>query len=81
MINLLVLSVESNFALALVFSKFAPFSQPINRDLCARVFPRFAPVTRVFASNCDWFIVCALYYISVVIGQSNYFRFSLTTLN
>ena len=77
MINLLVLSVETNFAFALMCSVIGcrHFLKQIriNGDLLVRVFPRFAPVTRAFVSNSDWFIVYVLYYTSVVIGQSNYF--------
>ena len=39
--------------------------------------PSYQPI-HVFALSCDWFIGLS---VSVVIGQSDYFAFGLTTLN
>ena len=58
-------------------AKHAPRSQPINsktktnRAFLARVFPRRL---HVFASISDWLIA---FFVSVVIGHSNYFGFDL----
>ena len=65
-------------------AELAPLSQPIrsktrktNRELHARIFPRFMP-SHVIASNSDWFFAL---FASVVIGQSNCFGFDFTTHN
>ena len=59
------------------FAKFAPLSQPMRtkttRALLERVFPRWAPVTSTLIGS---YALLA----SVVIGQTNYFGFSFTTL-
>ena len=45
--------------------------------LAHSLFPAFGAGYHVFASSCDWFIAL---FTSIVIGQSSYFGFGLTTL-
>ena len=52
------------------------FLTKTNRGLLARVSRAWRQL-HVFASSFDWFIAL---FISVVIGQSNYFGFGFTTL-
>ena len=52
------------------FKKLAPPSQPTNRELVTRVFPRLALVTCILSSH--WFI---LLFTSVGIGHCNCFGF------
>ena len=64
-------------------AKLAPLSQPMrsktktNGVSCSLAFSRACRRLHVFDSNSDWLIAL---FTSVVIGQSNYFRFGFTTL-
>ena len=87
------MSVESNFAFALVLyyyalwlvkktrATFSTNGNPNQNQSCfgRTRFPALAwRQLHVFASNSDWLVVL---FTSVVIGQSNYFGFGFTTLN
>ena len=80
------MSVESNFTLDCIatlcdrLKNLAPLSQPIRNETktCSHSFSRAWHRLHVFASSSDWFIGLS---VSAVIGQSNYFGFSFTTIN
>jgi len=85
------LIVESNSHLRLFcittlsdwLKNLAPLYQPIrstpktNHDMLAHVFPHFVMSTCI-ALSFDWFTGL---FVSLVIGQSDYFDFGFRTLN